>query len=93
MEPTRITTPKIVAGNIDCGTCTLNSSSDTTVAFNKTFASPPIVVLTPKVNGTAVGACYSASVVRTTTTDFTAYCLTNLNSSGNITCNWIARGT
>ena len=31
MEPTRITTPKIVAGNMDCGTCTLNSSSDTTV--------------------------------------------------------------
>lgn len=90
VKPEEIETPKIVAGNIDCGTCTLNSSSDTTVSFNKTFASPPIVVLTPKVNGTAVGACYSASVVRTTTTDFTAYCLTNLNSSGNVAFNWIA---
>ena len=88
----KIETPKIVAGNMDCGTCTLNSSSDTTISFNKTFTSPPIVVLTPIVNGTAVGACYSGSVVSTTTTNFKAYCLTNLNSSGDITFNWIAIG-
>jgi len=90
MEPTQITTPNIIAGNIDCGTCILNSSSDTTVFFNKTFSSAPIVVLTPCVNGTATGACYSGSVVSVTTTEFKAYCLTNLNSASNITFNWIA---
>ena len=92
MSAEEVETPKIVAGNMDCGTCTLNSSSDTTISFNKTFTSPPIVVLTPIVNRTAVGACYSGSVVSTTTTNFKAYCLTNLNSSGNITFNWIAIG-
>ena len=92
MSAEEVETPKIVAGNMDCGTCTLNSSSDTTISFNKTFTSPPIVVLTPIVNKTAVGACYSGSVVSTTTTNFKAYCLTNLNSSGNITFNWIAIG-
>ena len=93
MSAEEVKTPKIVAGNIDCGTCTLNSSSDTTVSFNKAFASPPIVTLTPKVNGTAVGACYSGSVISTTTTNFKAYCVTNLKSSGNIAFNWIAIGT
>ena len=93
MSAEEVETPKIVAGNIDCGTCTLNSSSDTIVSFNKTFASPPIVILTLKVNGTAVGACYSGSVISTTTTNFKAYCVTNLKSSGNIAFNWIAIGT
>ena len=93
MSAEEVETPKIVAGNIDCGTCTLNSSSDTTVSFNKTFASPPIVILTLKVNGTAVGACYSGSVISTTTTNFKAYCVTNLKSSGSIAFNWIAIGT
>lgn len=92
VKPEEVETPKIVAGNMDCGTCILNSSSDTTISFNKTFTSPPIVVLTPIVNRTAVGACYSGSVVSTTTTNFKAYCLTNLNSSSNITFNWIAIG-
>ncbi len=90
VDTNELSIPRLAAGNIQCGTCTLNSNSDTTVTFRNKFKVAPIVTLTPKVNGTATGACYSGSVVSTSTTGFKAYCLTNRNSSGNITFNWIA---
>jgi len=83
---------KIIAGNIDCGTCTLNSTTDTQVNFNKTFASAPIVILTPKIANSNPGECFNGTIVSTTTTSFTAYVLTNLNSASNISFNWIAIG-
>lgn len=82
--------PYIDAGNIDSGTCTLNSTTDTTVYFNKTFETAPIVILTPAISSSNPGECFQGSVVSTSTTSFTAYCLTNLNSASNIAFNWIA---
>jgi hypothetical protein len=92
MDPDKVTTPKIVAGNIDCGTCTLNTVNDTTVPFNKTFSSPPIVILTCKANNTGTNV-YSGSVIATTTTNFTAFSMVNVSTNKNIPFNWIAIGT
>ena len=84
-----ISTPKIKAGNIDCGTCTLNSSTDTTVYFNKTFATAPKVILTCTRNQTGT-TVYAGSVIATTTTSFTAFCMTNAGSASDTVFNWIA---
>jgi len=92
MFPGYISTPKIVAGNVDCGTCILSSSSDTQVNFNKTFANAPIVVLTCTQNNTGQ-IVYAGSVIATTTTNFTAFCMTNAGSASNISFNWIAIGS
>ena len=83
---------KVVAGNIDCGTCILGSTVDTQVNFNKTFANAPIVVLTCTQNNTGQNV-YAGSVIATTTTSFTAFCMTNAGSASNITFNWIAIGS
>ena len=85
-------TKKVVLPNVDSGTCTLNSSTDTTVNFHKTFTSTPIVVLTCTQNNTGTNV-YAGSVIATTTTNFTAFCMTNANSASNITFNWIAIGS
>ncbi len=82
---------KLIAGNIDCGTCVLGSSVDTTVNFHKTFPSAPIVVLTCTQNNTGQNV-YAGSVIATTTTSFTAFCMTNAGSASNISFNWIAIG-
>lgn len=87
-----ISCTKLNAGNIDCGTCTLSSSADSQVNFHKTFSSAPIVVLTCKQNGTGT-AVYAGSVIATTTTSFTAFCMTNAGSASNIPFNWIAIGS
>lgn len=81
----RITTPKIKAGNIDNGTCTLNSSSSVSVSFNKTFSHVPSVILTPNTSASGVIAPKIRSVSKT---GFTAI----LGGSGfsNIDCDWIA---
>jgi len=92
IAPEEITTPKITAGNIDCGTCNLNKTTDTQVSFNKTFASVPIVILTCTQNNTGSNV-YAGSVIATTTAGFTAFCMTNATSASNISFNWIAIGT
>lgn len=92
IAPDKIETPKIIAGNIDCGTCALNSASDKTIVFNKTFSSVPIVVLTCTQNNTPNNTVYAGSVIATTKTGFTAFCMTNANSARNISFNWIAIG-
>lgn len=73
------------AGNIDCGTCTLNSSSTVSVSFNKTFASTPKVVITP--NTTSSGTI-APKIREVSTTGFKAI----IGGSGfsNIVCDWIA---
>ena len=91
IAPEEITTPKITAGNIDCGTCKLNTTTDTNVSFNKTFASAPIVILTCTENNTGNNV-YSGSVVATTTTGFTAFCM-SATAVTNKKFNWIAIGT
>jgi hypothetical protein len=81
-----ITCQKITAGNIDCGTCTLDTgSADIQVNFNKTFANPPKVVITPF---TSTAGVIAPKVKSVTTTYFTA----TIGGSGfsNINCNWIA---
>ena len=78
---------KITAGNIDCGTCTLNSNSNVSVSFNKTFTSAPRVVLTP--NTTASGVI-APKIREVTTTGFKA--IIGGSVSGNINCDWIAIG-
>ena len=83
---------KLIAGNIDCGTCTLSSSVDSQINFHKTFSSAPIVVLTCTQNNTGT-AVYAGSVIATNTTSFTAFCMTNAGSASNITFNWIAIGS
>lgn len=86
-----IDTPKITAGNIDAGTCTLDSALDTNVAFNKVFSKPPIVMLTCTQNLTPVNAVYVGSVIETRTTGFTAFCMTNGTPTTNqISFNWFA---
>lgn len=92
IKPEEITTPKLTAGNIDCGTCTLNTVNDTVVSFNKTFSSPPIVILTCKANNTGTNV-YSGSVIATTTTNFTAFSMVNVSTNKNIPFNWMAIGT
>jgi len=91
IAPDNVSTPKITAGNIDCGTCRLSSASDTTVSFHKTFSSIPMVVLTCKRDNTGTNV-YAASVVDTTTTYFKAFVMTNGGSATNILFNWIAIG-
>lgn len=92
VTPTEITTPKITAGNIDCGTCTLNAATDKTISFNKTFDTAPIVILTCTQNNTGT-TVYSGSVIATTTTGFTAFCMSTSGSGSNIGFNWIAIGS
>lgn len=87
-----IETPKITAGNIDCGTCTLSNTADSVIPFNKTFTTNPIVVLTPHTNNTPSARCYSGCVVSSSTTDFKAYCLSNSSTAVSIDFNWIAIG-
>lgn len=86
-----ISTPKIKAGNIDCGTCTLSTKTDTQVNFNKTFATAPKVVLTCNQNGTALTGA-EAVIVSTTTTGFTAYIPYDTYASKTASFNWIAVG-
>lgn len=94
ITPRWIMTPKIDAGNIDSGRCGLRGDRDTVVSFNKTFSSPPIVVLTFIENGTPNNIVYSGSVIDTTTTNFTAFYMTNSSSlSTTLAFNWIAIGT
>jgi len=80
-----ITTPKIIAGNIDCGTCTLNSSTNVSVSFNKTFANVPRVVLTPN---TTTSGVIAPKIREVSTTGFKA--IIGGSISGNIDCDWIA---
>lgn len=84
----------IAAGNIDCGDVvidspTAGSPTSTTVAFNKTFSTAPVVVITPNstVPGTGV---LGVAVNNITTTGFTAW-LTRTNSV-NTRLYWIAIG-
>ena len=84
-----VLTKKIIVPNIDFGTCTLNSSVDTTVNFNKTFDSTPKVILTCTRNQTGT-TVYAGSVIATTTTSFTAFCMTNAGSASDTVFNWIA---
>jgi len=65
---------RVIAGNIDCGTCSLSTNADSTVYFNKTFASPPKVVLTSTENGTATP--FVGHVIEVTTTYFKAFLAT-----------------
>jgi len=84
---TSITTPKITAGNIDCGSCTLNSSSEVYVSFNKTFSSAPKLVITPF---TSTSGVIAPKIRALSTQGFRAI----LGGSGfsNIDCCWIAIG-
>lgn len=80
-----ITTDRINAGNIDCGTCTLNSNNNVSVSFNKTFANVPRVVITPNTTSANVIA---PKIREVSTTGFKAI----IGGSGfsNIDCDWIA---
>lgn len=78
---------KLTAGNIDSGTCTLNSSTNVSVSFNKTFTSVPRVVLTPN---TTTSGVIAPKIREVTTTGFKA--IIGGSVSGNITCDWIAIG-
>ena len=80
-----ITTPKITAGNIASGQCTLNSSSTVSVSFGKTFPNTPRVVITPNTSASGV---ISPKIRNVSTTGFTAI----IGGSGfsNIDCDWIA---
>lgn len=81
---------KVTAGNIDSGTCTLDSSAaDVTVYFNKTFASVPKVVITPN---TTVSGVIAPKVKSITTTYFTATIGGNIGQFSNVNCSWIAIG-
>lgn len=80
----KITTRKIIADNIDSGTETItNASAGTQVNFNKTFATPPNVVLTPITN---VSGAVSIKIIEITTTYFKAY----NSTTQSIDACWIA---
>ena len=82
---TSVSTPKIYAGNIATGTCTLNSTSNTSVSFGTTFEIIPNVVITPYTSASGVIAPKIRSI---STTDFTA--TIGGSVSGDIECCWIA---
>lgn len=93
LTPEQLDVSKVVAGNIDCGTCNLNSLNDTVVSFNKVFKNPPIVILTNTSTNIPNNTVFMGAVVKTTNTDFTAYVQTTQNpSSTNRPFNWIAIG-
>lgn len=82
-----VLTKKLIAPNIDAGTCNLSTNADSTVYFNKTFANTPKVVLTNNTNGTATQ--YNPAVINVTTTYFVAY----MQAPGTVTnqpFTWIA---
>lgn len=83
----KVTTPKIEAGNIDAGICTLNSNNVVSVDFNKEFENIPNVSITPYTSASGVIAPKIRSI---STTGFTAI----IGGSGfsNIDCSWIAIG-
>ena len=85
LTPQLIDTPKITAGNIDCGTCTLNSNTNVSVSFNKTFANVPRVVLTPN---TTTSGVIAPKIREVSTTGFKA--IIGGSVSGSIDCDWIA---
>ena len=76
-----------LCNTIDNDTCTLNSSTDQTVYFNKVFNSIPKVILTPHTTTTGVIA---GKVREVTKTYFKA--VIGGNVSGNIDFDWIAIG-
>ena len=81
----KITTRNIIADNIDFGTG-IATVSGYTVTFNKTFASPPCVVVTPVTTTSGVIAIKISNV---TTTGFTAT-TGGTTDFGNVDINWIA---
>ncbi len=81
----KITTRNIIADNIDFGTG-IATASGYTVTFNKTFASPPCVVVTPVTTTSGVIAIKISNV---TTTGFTATTGGTIDF-GNVDINWIA---
>ena len=85
VQADKITTPKIIAGNLDSGTCVLNSSSEVTVPFNVEFDRAPNVLLTPYTN---LGGSFTAEITNVTTTDFTA--IITGTSSNQISYFWLA---
>lgn len=80
-----ITTDKITAGNIDCGTCTLNSSSEQYVSFNKTFSSAPKVVITPYTSSSGVIAPKIRAI-----SQYGFKAIIGGSGFSGIDCNWIA---
>ena len=89
----RVEFKKIVAGNIDCGsvsiTPTANTPTSESVTFNKTFASPPIVIATAE--SSVIGSVVrGVSVANVTTTGCDIYIYRTNNTSTNV--NWIAIG-
>ena len=87
ISPYKVETPKIEAGNIDTGICTLNSNNVVSVDFNKEFENIPNVSITPYTSASGVIAPKIRSI---STTGFTAI----IGGSGfsNIECSWIAIG-
>lgn len=75
------------AQNIDCGTCTLNSSTLVSVYFNKTFPSIPKIVLTAH---TTKAGVITAKVRDVNWTYFTA--IIGGSVSGDVDFDWIAIG-
>ena len=75
----------ISAKNIAFGSCSLNSSSETSVSFGKTMSTTPTVVITPYTSASGVIAPKVRSVSKT---GFTAI----IGGSGfsNVVCGWIA---
>lgn len=85
LETQSLTTNSINAGNIDSGRCTLTSSGNRTIYFNKTFDTVPNVVLTPL---TSTNGVIAAKMSEITTTYFTAN-IGGTNFGDNQFC-WIA---
>lgn len=80
-----ISTPEIMADNIQSGTVTLHSSTETRVNFSTQFINPPSVVITPI---TSRGGVIAPKVRSVDTDHFIAI----IGGSGldNIECSWIA---
>lgn len=85
ISPARIKTPSIESGNIDSGRCTLTSSGNRTIYFNKTFDTVPNVVLTPL---TSTNGVIAAKMSEITTNYFTAN-IGGTNFGDNEFC-WVA---
>ncbi len=82
-----LSTTHLSAGNMQSGTCTLNSTNIIWIEFGTTFEEPPNVVVTPYTTTTGIIA---PKVTEITTTGFRA----TIGGTGfsNINCCWIAIG-
>ncbi|MBN2307262.1 hypothetical protein JXD20_04725 [Candidatus Peregrinibacteria bacterium] len=75
---------------IDYGTTANTAGNSVTTAFNKTFTSPPVVVVTPNSSDTIGNNDTWYHISNTTTTQFT---ITVDSSNNGESFNWIAIGT